>query len=288
MATVNLGSIKFKWQGAYAGGTSYTIDDVVSYNGSSYICKLASTGNLPTNTTYWDQMSSAGTNGTDLTTTLTTQGDIVYRDGSGLQRLGAGTAGQVLQTGGAGANPSWSTVSSDVVKLAESTLSSNSNSISIDGYFSATYDNYYVDIYDVDLDASCDIYLRHILNNSVESSSTYYGSAFYIQNTSTNPTWNQNRDWGNTQTRINSGGLGTGTGDGSFWMRMYISKPLSTTNYKFIRGQYQYVHNTSAEYNDVIFSSICNVNQNPLTGVHLFASGSNNFTRGTIKVYGLK
>jgi hypothetical protein len=107
MATVNLGSIKFKWKGTYAGGTAYTIDDVVSYNGSSYICILASTGNLPTNATYFEQMSQAGTNGTDLTTTLTTQGDILYRDGSGLVRLGAGTAGQVLQTGGAGANPSW-------------------------------------------------------------------------------------------------------------------------------------------------------------------------------------
>ena len=124
MATVNLGSIKFKWKGTYAGGTAYTIDDVVSYNGSSYICIQASTGNLPTNATYFEQMSSAGTNGTDLTTTLTTQGDLVYRDGSGLQRLGAGTSGQVLQTGGTGANPSWGTVSSDFVKIFQSTPSS--------------------------------------------------------------------------------------------------------------------------------------------------------------------
>jgi hypothetical protein len=29
MATVNLGSIKFKWKGTYSGGTAYTIDDVV-------------------------------------------------------------------------------------------------------------------------------------------------------------------------------------------------------------------------------------------------------------------
>jgi len=110
MATINLGNIKFKWQGAYNAGTAYTVDDVVSYNGSSYICILASTGNLPTNATYWEQMSSAGTNGTDgtdLTTTLTTQGDILYRDGSGLQRLGAGTAGQFLKTLGTGANPLW-------------------------------------------------------------------------------------------------------------------------------------------------------------------------------------
>jgi hypothetical protein len=44
---------------------------------------------------------------------LTTQGDIVYRDGSGLQRLGAGTNGQVLTTGGAGANPSWAGISAN-------------------------------------------------------------------------------------------------------------------------------------------------------------------------------
>jgi hypothetical protein len=113
MATINLGAIKFNWQGAYAGGTAYAIDDVVSYNGSSYVCKLASTGNLPTNTTYWDVMSQGGT---DLTTTLTTQGDILYRDGSGLQRLGAGTAGQLLRSGGAGANPSWIDVAGGKIK----------------------------------------------------------------------------------------------------------------------------------------------------------------------------
>jgi hypothetical protein len=119
MATINLGSIKFKWKGTYAGGTAYTVDDVVEYNGSSYICILASTGNLPTDTTYFEQMSSAGTNGTDgtdLTSTLTTQGDLVYRDGSGLQRLGAGTSGQVLQTGGTGANPSWGTIDGGKIK----------------------------------------------------------------------------------------------------------------------------------------------------------------------------
>ena len=110
MATINLGNIKFNWKGTYNAGTAYAVDDVVSYNGSSYVCILASTGNLPTNTTYWNVMSEAGTDGTDLTTTLTTQGDIVYRDGSGLARLGAGTSGYFLKTQGTGANPVWSEV----------------------------------------------------------------------------------------------------------------------------------------------------------------------------------
>ena len=115
MATVTLGNIKLNWKGAYNAGTAYAIDDVVSYNGSSYVAKTATTGNLPTVTANWDIMSQAGTNGTngtDLTSTLTTQGDILYRDGSGLAKLGAGTSGQVLQTGGTGANPSWADASS--------------------------------------------------------------------------------------------------------------------------------------------------------------------------------
>jgi len=137
MATVNLGSIKFKWKGTYSGATAYTVDDVVSYNGSSYICILASTGNLPTNATYFEQMSQKGadgtngTNGTDLTSTLTTQGDLVYRDGSGLQRLGAGTAGQALITGGASANPSWGSVAGgkvlQVVTATDSTQRSTTS-----------------------------------------------------------------------------------------------------------------------------------------------------------------
>jgi len=133
MAIVNLGSIKFNWKGAYAGGTAYAVDDVISYNGSSYVCTAASTGNLPTDTNFWDQMSSAGTDGTDgtdLGTTLTTQGDIVYRDGSGLARLGAGTSGQFLKTLGTGANPTWGDVAGGIVQVVIQTPSSSSNSTS--------------------------------------------------------------------------------------------------------------------------------------------------------------
>ena len=134
MATVTLGNIKFNWKGAWNSATAYVVDDVVSLSGSSYVCIQAGTNQNPsTATAYWEQMSSAGTNGTDLTTTLTTQGDIVYRDGSGLARLAAGTNGQALLTGGAGANPSWGNVSSKILKVYNDTdtgnISTNSNSL---------------------------------------------------------------------------------------------------------------------------------------------------------------
>ncbi len=49
------------WRGAYSGATAYVVDDVVSYLGSSYICILASTNNLPTDTTYWSLFATTGT-----------------------------------------------------------------------------------------------------------------------------------------------------------------------------------------------------------------------------------
>lgn len=105
MATIDLGKIKFKWQGTYNGATAYVVDDVVYSAGSSYICIAATTGNAPPNASYWELLAEGG----DVATVLTTQGDILYRDASGLQRLAAGTSGNFLKTQGSGANPVWDT-----------------------------------------------------------------------------------------------------------------------------------------------------------------------------------
>ena len=119
MATINLGAIKFNWKGAYNNSTAYVVDDVVSSGGSSYVCILASQGNAVSNGTYWNLMAQAGTDGTDVGTTLTTQGDLLYRDGSGLQRLAAGTSGQFLKTQGSGANPVWATNTAGIAQVIQ-------------------------------------------------------------------------------------------------------------------------------------------------------------------------
>ena len=120
MAQVNIGAIKFNWKGPYNNGTAYVVDDVVSSGGSSYVCILASTGNAVSNGTYWQIMSSAGTNGsngTDLTSTLSARGDIVFKGASALTRLPKGTAGYYLKQGAN--DPEWSAVSGgDYVKLS--------------------------------------------------------------------------------------------------------------------------------------------------------------------------
>ena len=131
MATLNLGRIKPVFRGAYAGGTAYVVDDIVTSGNETFICILASTGNATSNATYWTKLAAKGTDGTDVGTTITTQGDILYRDGSGLQRLAAGTSGQVLQTGGSGANPSWVDASGGktlgVTQYTNNTRTSHSN-----------------------------------------------------------------------------------------------------------------------------------------------------------------
>jgi hypothetical protein len=50
-------------KGEYDSGTSYALGDGVSYNGSSYVARQATTGNLPTDTTYWQVLASKGDTG---------------------------------------------------------------------------------------------------------------------------------------------------------------------------------------------------------------------------------
>ncbi len=114
MATVNLGRIKPVFRGAYNNSTAYVVDDIVTQSDETFICIQASTGNATSNASYWTKLAAKGTDGTDVGATITTQGDILYRDGSGLQRLGAGTSGQFLKTQGTGANPVWANLASNV------------------------------------------------------------------------------------------------------------------------------------------------------------------------------
>lgn len=50
-------------KGTYNNATSYTVGDFVNYNGSSYACIQNSTGNLPTDTTFWALLASKGDTG---------------------------------------------------------------------------------------------------------------------------------------------------------------------------------------------------------------------------------
>lgn len=106
MTTINLGKVRLNWLGTYAGGTTYEINDAVFYQGDSYVAVAQTTGNAPFASGAVHASWNAVSRGT--ASVATTRGDIVYRGASGLERLPAGRAGQVLTTNGSNADPYWS------------------------------------------------------------------------------------------------------------------------------------------------------------------------------------
>jgi hypothetical protein len=98
---IDLGKIRFDFKGAYSSGTTYERNDVVLYNGSSYVYKNveSAAGNSPTDSAYWDKLAEGvnvaneysgyilTNNGTvtqwttnPSVTTVTTSGDITAGD----------------------------------------------------------------------------------------------------------------------------------------------------------------------------------------------------------------
>ena len=53
-------------KGAYNALTTYNPLDFVTYGANSYVCKQTSTGNAPTNTTYWQLMAQGATNANNI------------------------------------------------------------------------------------------------------------------------------------------------------------------------------------------------------------------------------
>lgn len=66
-------------KGEYDATATYTMLDVVSYQGKSYVAKQTTTGNAPTNTTYWQLMVDAqGHTIKDSTTTFPNRANLVF------------------------------------------------------------------------------------------------------------------------------------------------------------------------------------------------------------------
>ena len=289
MAQIDLGSIKFNWKGSYSGATAYVVDDVVESSGSSYICIAATTGNAPPNATYWEQMSSAGTNGTDgtdLGTVLTTQGDIVYRDASGLARLGAGTSGQVLQTNGTGANPSWGTVSSDFVLLSTDDITSSTASVSRD-VFSSTYETYKVIINGIKPTSASgsNLWYRIRQSNADLTASEYYNHGHQAYwNSSSNGDGPHNESWGVDYGVIYNRNHKTVNHGGNYEFNIYNAVNSDTRTHIVGLGS---LYDDSGDLRHVRFTSWYEGTNNTMSGISIYFQ-SVNIADGNIKIYGLK
>jgi hypothetical protein len=99
MATINIGNLAFTHKGDYDGSTAYAKNDVVYYstNGNAYIAKQATTGNAPTNATYWNQFAQGSGGIWSGALSLGTAGQVV-KVNSGASALEFGDAGGGYQS----------------------------------------------------------------------------------------------------------------------------------------------------------------------------------------------
>lgn len=232
MAIIDLGKVSITWRGTYAGGTAYTPKDAVYYNGTSYICTANTTGNLPTDTSYWNKMAEGG----DVATTLTTQGDVLYRDGSGLQRLGAGTNGQYLKTQGTGANPVWADVSVGAYSMKQlytTSLTPETHTGSVNTAY-----NFGTPL-QITPAASTDIFDIRLQTTIEGQQSSYYGMAIAVN---TSDSWSSSTNHSTIKISTGEFGIGMGSGhDSDRYQTIYINQFATMTELGMSAGTLYYV-----------------------------------------------
>jgi hypothetical protein len=228
-------------------------------------------------------MSSAGTNGTDLTTTLTTQGDIVYRDGSGLARLGAGTSGYFLKTQGTGANPVWAESGGTHVKLAGGSISSAISQLDLD-HFSSTYTHYYLVGSNFSGTSEQQFRARMRTGGSNVSTGNYIWATSHPLQTSSGSSHNSHGGWNNGHFGINgTNNIRIDSDEGcAFEMNIYQPYQGNRTWCNWHSSGYE----TGTQFNVHIGSGFYNANDS-FNGISIFFNGGN-IDRGNYALYGVK
>jgi hypothetical protein len=110
--------------------------------------------------------------------TVTTAGDIIYRNATVPTRLGIGTAGQVLQVNSGATAPEWGTASSGALtKIVTGTFSNVTNTgTTFDGCFTSTYDNYVILFSNMYASAGSSLRFQTRLAGSTQATANYAGS----------------------------------------------------------------------------------------------------------------
>jgi alpha-tubulin suppressor-like RCC1 family protein len=104
MSSINLGKIAFTYKNTYSAVIVYNKQDVVSYNGDSFVCLVDGTVGVTPSDAHaaWD-LFAQGTTGVS-----SSSGEIIYNNGTQLVALPPGVSGQVLTVNPSGL-PIWAT-----------------------------------------------------------------------------------------------------------------------------------------------------------------------------------
>jgi len=95
MPTVNLGRVRMKWRGEWAGSTAYAKDDIVRHGTDTYVATTAHTSHATTfsnDSANWELMAQ----GSDIPSQSGQTGNYLQTDGSTLSWAPAESAGRLL------------------------------------------------------------------------------------------------------------------------------------------------------------------------------------------------
>jgi len=185
----------------------------------------------------------------------------------------------------------YTAVSSDYVLLATTTASGSATSVSFDGYFSSTYDNYILMCYNIYSSATGGDhtlrgYLRRSNANVTASSYLMYRTAGRAYS-GANDTGNQGGNYGEAQIRFNENSqTESSAGANSYNITLHLFDPLGTTNYKY--GLFNYVTHsaTNAQFHSSLGGFALKDNTNALSGITIYVNSGNIY--GKFKLYGIK
>ena len=222
-----------------------------------------------------------------------TAGDILYATGATtLAKLAKGTASQQLAMNAGATAPEWTTVaapSSDFVLLATDVTSSATATVSLDGYFSSTYQNYFLigtNCSNDGSDENLDIRFRQADADVTGSSYFRIWNGDYGTNGNAANRYD-GASYGSSSIMITNNWDPAVTKVAQFSMWFY--NPLNTTAYKHITW-----HSCNTSPNStrsyMNFSGAANYygNTTALSGFTFLCTSGDNITTMNLKLYGLK
>lgn len=218
-------------------------------------------------------------NGTTPSVTLAANGSI----GVG-STPSYGTAGQVLVSGGSAAAPTWTTAANGLTFISTTTISSSATTFNITSGFSATYDEYVLNFYNVTFSAETALHYRLYLNGSLITSSDY------VFQTTGGSGGTSGSEGGNGVANVRCQRTSVDAATGVVAGNINFYNINNTTNKQsvisFVSGTSSGA--TAAHNNIATCGARLKAGSAVITGIQFVNSNSANFLTGTFKLYGVQ
>jgi hypothetical protein len=206
-------------------------------------------------------------------------GTIPYQSAAGTtQMLAVGTAGQVLQTNGAGA-PSWVTVSAGAMTLITTSNypTGGSATWNVPSVFSASYSNYIIYIDNLRMDSVCDLVYYGWNGSTTQNPAN--GAAVQVRNAA----GQQGSTYSSVYLNLQAGSIGS-SASRPFGAVMFINNYSGTT---FYNGTYNSAYYDSVNDASTLNGAFVGFDTGAFNGFQLALLGGATFTQGKVYVYGL-